>query len=425
MAGFIDQAEVDFITNGVGEGALAMDMTSGRYSLEPTVGFDPGIIRPVIQSDGKKYCRIKSGRMVTNKKGDTSYLPAKPEGAQVSESKYIPLQRLINNGTVPFTFNVSALPYLTWQLIDRAVLRASRDRLNAWNDLAAANTFSGFDGMAITGLIRDTMTDPGDAKVDMDTLSDDMNDHPLIATDILPLPIIHAGASISQRRLAQSRNGGIPLDTTLIEASGRRVAETLEKMTIGITDFSSTVAGQSQVPAFSNKGIYGFRTQPDRMTKVDVTVSASFVAETFVNEVREMVELARAQKFYGPFVLYYSTSWNQHMSKDYVVGTSAQGYTTVNMTVRKRVEMENEISRVAMLDMFTSTDELLLVQMTSETVRAVVGMEFITVQWSKDGGAETRLRVLGIKVPDLRSQFVGQSTTVADRVCGIVHGTTS
>lgn len=421
MPGFIDRAEIDLIVNGQGMGGLAQDVASGRFTLEPKVGFDAGILRPVIQNDGNRYCKIKTGQFTVNKRGTASYNENRPEGSQVPESRYIPLGTMINNGTVPFTFNVSSLTHETWQRIDRAVLRASRDRLAAWNDLAAANSFGGFDGMSITGLIKDTMTDPGDAKVDMDTLSDDFNDQPLLTPDILPLPIIHAGASISQRRLAQSRNGGIPLDTSLIESSGRRCSETLEKMTIGMDNFSTLTIGSTV--DFTRRGIYGFRTQPDRITKTDVTASASFVPSTFVDEVIAMIELARAQKFFGPFVLYYSTSWDQYLAQDYWREVSASGVMAPRQTVLQRVEQIQKIQRVASLDMFTSTDELLLVQMTSETVRAVNGMEFTTVQWTKDGGAQTMLRVMGIKVPDLRAQYVG--TSVTTRKCGIVHGTTS
>ncbi|KKN70644.1 hypothetical protein LCGC14_0429170 [marine sediment metagenome] len=408
MSGFIDQVEIDFIVNGEGHGSLAKGIASGQLTLESRVGFDPGILRPVIQNDGNKYCVIKTGRFITNKAGE-----------QEPESKHIPLRTLVNNGMVPFTFNASALPHHTWQRIDRAVIKASRDRLNAWNDLAAANTYGGFDGMAVTALIKDTMTDPGDAKVDMDTLSDDMSDAPLFTPDILPLPIIHAGASISQRRLAQSRNGSMPLDTSLIEASGRRCSETLEKMTIGMVDYSTLKIGSST--DFSNRGIYGFRTQPDRITKTDITTSGSFVAQTFVNEIIAMIELARAQKYFGPFVLYYSTTWDQFLARDYFVFADTGYAAAPTMTVLQRVEQIKKIKRVVSLDMFTSANELLLVQMTSETVRAVNGMDFMTVQWTKDGGAQTMLRVMGIKVPDLRSQYVGQSTS--SRKCAIVHGT--
>jgi hypothetical protein len=412
MQGFIDQVEVEFITNGVGNGETAQDVANGRYSQSQEVSFDPGILRPVIMDDGKRYCSVNTGRLTTNSKGE-----------QEAIHTLVPLQTLINNGMVPYTYNTAALPHQVWQRIDRSVIKASRDRLNAWNDLAAANTYGGFNGMAVTSLIRDTMTDAGDAKVDMDTLSDDFNDSPLFTPDILPLPIIHAGAAISQRKLATSRNGGMPLDTTMIEQSGRRCSETLEKMTIGTTDFSGLVIGDDTT--FTNNGIYGFRTQPQRITKTDVTASASFVPSTFVNEVLAMKELARAQNLYGPFVLYYSTTWDQYLDRDYYAQVTAAGVINPTETVRQRVERIEGISRVAMLDTFSNTDELLLVQMSSESVRAVNGMDFTTVQWSKDGGSSIMLRVMGIKVPDLRSQYVGTDNTVTNRVSGIVHGTTS
>ena len=426
MQGFIDQVEVDLITNGVGSGPIAQDVASGRYSLEGRIGFDPGLLRPVIQEDGEKYFKYKTGRMVANKEGSPDFIVNRAAGEMVPESKYIPVRRLVRNGTVsPMALN-SALPYQAWQMVDRAVLKASRNRLNAWNDLAAANTFGGFDGMAITGLIKDTMTDAGKAQVSMDEMHNDMSDAPLFTPDILPLPIIHSGAEIGQRRLAMSRNAGLPLDTTMIEQCGRRVAETLEKMTIGMTDFTGLKIGQSNVPSFTNQGIYGFRTQPDRITVQTITASASFDPATLLSDVLGMKEAARAQNFFGPFVLYYSTDWDEVLQRDYYVSietANGTGMAAPTQTMRQRLMQIDGITSIKLLDNFTSTSELLLVQMTSETVRAVNGMDFTTVQWQKDGGAATVLRVLGIKVPDLRSQFIGTSTT--SRKCGIVHGTTS
>lgn len=399
--GFIDKAEVDFITNGQPDGAVADRLAQ--------VNYDAGLLRPMVMDDGKKYCWVANGRMTTNK-----------QGKSVPTRDAIPITRLINSGMIPATFNASALPYQAWQAIDKAVIRATRERLNAWNDLVAANLYSGFNGMAVTGLIKDTMTDPGDAKVDLDTLSDDLSDAPLYTPDILPLPIIHAGFQLSQRRLAVSRNTGTPLDTTMAEACGRRCAETLEKMTIGVTDFSGLTIGGSD---FTNKGIYGFRTQPDRITKTDVTASGSFVASTFVDEIIAMKELARAQRYYGPFVLYYSTSWDQYLARDYYATVTAAGVVAPTKTVLERVTQIAGITRVQMLDLFSNTDELLLVQMNSDTVRAVDGMDWTTVQWEEHGGAKIVFRVMGIKVPDLRSQYSGTSTT--SRTSGIVHGTTS
>jgi hypothetical protein len=421
MSGFITNVDVDFIRNGIGRGEMASAMTSGQYVVNQDVGFDSGLLRPVFMPDGQTYCYLKTGRMVTN-----------DAGKEIAETEPIPLQRLINRGLVPTVYNTSALSFQAWQMIDRAVQKATRAPLDAWNDLAAANTYGGFDGMSVTGLIKDTMTDPGEAKVDMDTLTDDFSDAPRFTPDILPLPIIHCGARMSQRRLAQSRRSGTALDTTMIEQCGRRCGELLENITIGETDLSSFKIGQDvqqkSSDVFTNQGIYGFRTQPNRITKTDITApNASLVVSTLVDEIIAMVELARQQGFYGPFVLYPSSNWDQYFAWDYWRYVTSGG-AAPSKTVLQRVQEIRQIQRVAFPQFFNQSDstaELLLVEMTSQTVRAVDGMDWTTVQWTSDGGAQLMLRVMGIKVPDLRCAYVGTDVTAANRVCGIVHGTTS
>ena len=400
---FIDTPTVDFLTNQGAEGPMAERLNQ--------VNFDPGLMRPWIAPDGQRYCDVRTNRMVTNK-----------EGKEEPEIDVVPLQTLVNNGTVPHTYNTTALQKDVWERIDRSVLRASRDRLRAFADLRAAETYGGFNGMAITSLIRDTMTDPGEAKIDMDGISEPLGDRPLFTPDIIPLPVTHCGFYVSQRVLAQSRNSGTPIDTTMAEACGRRVAETIEKMTIGTLDLSSMVMGSSNT--YANRGIYGFITQPDRITKTDITASGSFVAETFVDEVLVMRDLAYAQKFYGPFILYTSTNWDQFLDRDYWVFES-QGGAAPTRTVRDRVKRIEGIMDIRRLDFLTDSDVLILVQMTSDTVRAINGMEVTTVQWDTRGGLQSNFQVMAIQVPDLRSKYIGTSVDADARVCGIVHGTTS
>ena len=60
---------------------------------------------------------------------------------------------------------------------------------------------------------------------------------------------------------------------------------------------------------------------------------------------------------------------------------------------------------------------VLMVQMTPDVARAVVGMDITTVQWESKGGMQVNFKVMGILVPQLREDFNGN--------CGIAHGTTS
>src|SRR5690606_24326448 len=95
-----------------------------------------------------------------------------------------------------------------WIQLDQVVLRAARARLRAWSDLASANTFGGFNGMAKLILEHETMSDPGEASVDFDGLTDGRTDAPKFQLEGLPLPITHSDFWFSSRRLAVSRNTG-------------------------------------------------------------------------------------------------------------------------------------------------------------------------------------------------------------------------
>lgn len=407
MQGFLDRAAVELLLpNGRGYTA------NGEYGENlQNVHFDVGLLRPFIDGDGKRYCNVRTGRMVTNK-----------EGKDEPETEAIPTDRLIANALLTPAMNASALPRLAWERIDRSVVKATRDPLRAWADLAAANTYGGFDGMSVYGLTRETMTDPGKATVSMDNIADATGDAPQFVPDILPLPITSCGWHLTQRTLAVSRNSGVPLDTTLAEAAGRRVSETIEAFTIGSVDMSAFVIGSTN--DFTKRGIYGFTTQPYRITKTDLTTPTGANTDDTVTDVLEMIVLAVAQGFYGPYVLYYTRDYLLQMESDYV-NLNTSGAVAPTQTCRQRIEQIEGITSCKMLPYWSSTYSLLLVQMTSDVCRAVNGMSPTTVQYEEKGGAQIQFRVMCIQVPDMRGQFVRTSTTVTDRKCGIVHATTS
>ena len=64
------------------------------------------------------------------------------------------------------------------------------------------------------------------------------------------------------------------------------------------------------------------------------------------------------------------------------------------------------------IDTLTAAN-VLLVQMTSDTVRLVQGMGVQTVQWDTEGKFVSKFKVLTIAVPQVRSDQDGNS--------GIVH----
>jgi hypothetical protein len=109
---------------------------------------------------------------------------------------------------------------------------------------------------------------------------------------------------------------------------------------------------------------------------------------------------------FGPYVLYVSKAWDQYMDDDF---STAKG----DNTLRQRLSALPNIEAVTTLDFLTAFD-MILIQMTRNVIREVVGMNITTVQWESNGGFQQNFKVMAILVPQLRADH--NSNT------GIVHG---
>lgn len=390
---------VDYVLNGQGYGAVAETMAGCR--------FDPGLLRPYIDERGRKCVTLNTGRQKYNR--DSQRYEPIFEKALVGD--------LIQNGIPIPVANATSLRKDEWIQLDRVVLKAARQRLRAWSDLAAANSFGGFNGMSKMVLEHETMSDPGEAVVDMDGLTEGRTDSPRFQLEGLPLPITHSDFWFSSRRLAVSRNTGTPLDTTMAEAAGRRVAEMIERTLIGTVTGATygNAADYGRAPT-----VYGYTNFPTRNTKTDLTVPTGTNPDAILTDILAMRDLLYADNFFGPFVLYYSTAYDSALDNDYYTGTAGQ--TAPTRTLRERIEAIDGITAVRRLDYLTAaaagkTHSMIMVQMTSDVARAINGMDITTVQWESVGGMRLNFKVMAIQVPQLRADFNGN--------CGIVHATTA
>jgi hypothetical protein len=415
----------DFVVNGVGIGQTAETLNSCR--------FDPGLLRPYIETHpnspmrGRPVAEMKTGRMLFNHNTNT-YTP---------EVRKFLISDLQARGINSPVFNATSLRKEEWIELDRVILRAARFRLRAWADLATANSFGGFNGMSKLILEHETMADPGEAIVDMDGLTEGRSDSPLFQLEGLPLPITHADFWFSSRRLAVSRNTGTPLDTVMGEAAGRRVAETIEKTTIGMTTGITYGGNSTQVGGYGRTSqVYGYINFPYRLLKTNLTIPAGTNPEATVNDVLNMRDQLYANKFYGPFMLYHSNDWDKYMDNDYARAVVGGTSIATSKTLRERLRDIEGIMDVKRLDFFygsqpssstgpgTDTDvspvkafRLLMVQMTPDVARAVNGMDITTVQWEAVGGMKLNFKVMAIQVPQLRADYYHN--------CGILDATTS
>lgn len=409
------------------------------------VGWDPGYRRPYIAADGKKYVTINTFRI-----DPTRYTTERGERKPLREAVLV--SDVVNNyGIFSPVFNATALRKEEWLQLDQQVLKATRYRLRAWADLSAASSFGGFNGMSKMVLEHETMSDPGEAIVDMNGITEGRNDAPLFQLEGLPLPITHSDFWFNARKLAISRNTGTPLDSTMSEAAGRRIAETIEKTTIGNQTGVQYGGASTHVGGYGRTSqVYGYINFPTRATKTDLTTPTGSNPEATVADVLSMLNTLRRKKFYGPFMLYHSTDWDQYMDNDY----ARLGGNNANMTLRDRLRAIEGIQDVRRLDMLFGTADvpgtdptmtatlasttgrtvytgpggenltpaagtpytLILVNMQPETARAVNGMDITTVQWESKGGMQLNFKVMCIQVPQLRADYYGN--------CGILQATT-
>jgi hypothetical protein len=396
----------DYILNGQGHGEIGRAMADVR--------FDAGLRRPFLNDKGDPCVTINTGRFKVNE--DTGKIEPTYQTVLVSDAVY--------RGIMPPLQNATSLRKDDWIQLDRKIQKATRQRLTAYADARAVDTFS-IPGMSRTILEWERMQDTGEAIVDMDGLSEGTADSPNFQLEALPLPITHSDFHFSERQLAVSRNSGTPLDSVQAEQAGRRIGEMIEKTIIG--EVAGLQYGDGSGIYGVNSGatpkVYGYKNHPDRITKTDLTAPDGTNPATTLAEVLAMKDLATAQGFFGPYMLYTTDDWDQYMDNDYATGTFAQGYTAGGTTLRERLRKIEGIMDVKRLDFWSDTTALLLVQMTSEVVRAVSGMEVTTMRWDAVGGMRRNFKVMAIQVPNIRSQYVGVGSSTSK--AGIVHATTS
>lgn len=302
---------------------------------------------------------------------------------------------------VPISNATTTLRPDDWKLLDDAIVKVAQPRLKAVGDLRGAGlTFNIPNGMGKTVLETETMSDIGPASVSMDGLREGQNDRPVFELTNLPLPIIHKDFSYSLRQIAASRNGGSPLDTTTAELAARKVAEEIERLLLG----NSSVADQY---SFGGGVIYGYTDYPNRITRtITSPTSSGWTGSTFLADLLAMKQDSMDAFYYGPWQVYVAPNWDQFLDSDFKAAS--------DKTLRNRCLEVSGISGIKTLDYMTGYD-IIMVQMTTDVVREVIGMDLTTVEWDSAGGLQKNFKVMAIMVPQLRAD---QNSNT-----GLVHAT--
>jgi len=396
----------DYVLNGQGFGSAG---AAFNVTNKMTGRFDPGLLRPFIETDpmspdlGRACAEIQVGTVYNRETGR----------AEPKRKKYR-IEALQAKGINSPVFNATTLLRDDWIEIDRAVERATRQRLTAWADLLAASRKGGFDAWSKMTLEYNAVTDAGEVVKDMDATSPGRDDTPTAIIRSVPLPVIHGDFSFPQRLIDQSRSSGMPLDTEMVEQVTRRGWELVEKTLIG-TETGITYGGRTTgpIPQTGASTEFGYTNFPYRVTKADLTIPTGTNPEAVVQDILEMIETMYANGYFGPFILYHSTPYSIWLNSDYF----RSGSTSAVRLVRERIMEIDGISDIRRLDYLTSGYQLLLLDLSRGQFQAIDGMQPRTVQWNERGGMLQKFMVMMIQVALMRAPSNG--------IVAEIHGTTS
>jgi len=283
-----------------------------------------------------------------------------------------------------------------WKVFDRAVLKAQESRLNAVADLMTRGlVMPTGTGLAQTVFESQKSSDMADAEVSMDGETRGRNDRITFGIDNLPLPIIHKDFDLSVRTLNMSRRYGQPLDVSQAEIAGRKNAETQEEMLMNGYAYQ-----------FNASTIYGYTNHPSR-NLYDITDwnGSAFTPEIGLTQILGMKQMALDDDHLGPFVLYLPTDYETVIGEDYK-SASDKAFRTRLLEIDQLVEIKVS-SKLA-------DNNIVLVEMQSETARMIEAQPLVTVQWETQGGMKTNFKVLAINIPQVRANKDGKM--------GLVHG---
>ncbi len=410
--------------------------------LSSQVAVDPGFKRPYLDRDGRLAVTVNSGRF--SKQDGRG-------GEPVPILEHHLVRDLVDNGVMlpPPVTNATALRKEEWIELDKTVVRAARKRLRLYSDINRLSAGVSLNGMSKSIFEYETMADPGSAIVGMTGLEPGPNDETAFQLEGLPLPITHCDFWVDSRRLGMSRNTGTPFDSTMGEASARRVGEMVEKTAIGNVTGITFGGNSTQTGGYGRtSSVYGLTNFGARQTRTGTApTSANWTPETTLNDVLNSIQQLRNSGFYGPFMIYHSTDWDPYLDKPYqMLGGAASTVGLATNTLRQQIcaigegdgtgDGEKVIAGCRRLDFLFAVAPpatqgnagmnyfdtlypftMCVVQMTPEVIRAVNGLDVTTVQWEEMGGMKIKFKVMAIQMAQLRADYYSN--------CGLLHLTCS
>jgi len=300
---------------------------------------------------------------------------------------------------VPYTGNTQAMLRDNWLTLDNDVMDAAAPELTAVGDLIAAGKTKNINAMAQPVHGYTYATDITAATISMDGLKRSKRDKPEFGYGYVPIPLVYKDLQFGARELAVQTQGSnpFPIDTYTLRLATRKCSQLTESLLIGNTTF-----------AYQGYNVYGYRTHPSRLTKVlTLPTAGGWTPQTLYNEMVAMRQQLRNIYQRGPYRVYISPGWEPYLEKDYSAAYSST-------SLREKLLKIDGIQSIKTLD-YLDDYQIIMVDMTRDTVMLLVGMQPRVLRWSEMAGMAQNWRTMQSITPWFRPDNAGY--------LGVNHGT--
>ncbi len=284
-----------------------------------------------------------------------------------------------------------------WAELDRTIFEMVKLRRNAVADVISAGLTKRTTLAEMLSQFR-MASERVRPSVNMDGRSRAVQDRTERVVYSVPVPIIRTDYEIGRRELLASRKLGSPVDTFEAGEAAGAVAEEQERMLFN-GDTSIIIGGS---------GISGYTTLAARDTATAAAYGGgdfgtiSNVLPTFLG----MLNALAAKRYHGPFNCYIAQT-QYHQLLDTFTDGSGQ-------TALARALELPQISSIKASD-FLAAGVLVMVQMTSNVVDIVIGMDVENREWESPDGQAMFFAVMAASAPRLKTDYAGNA--------GIAHAT--
>lgn len=289
----------------------------------------------------------------------------------------------------------STLMYDEWKKFDMVVTKIARERLVVVQELMRRGlTYPVPNALGVLQLVWQTSGDLEEAEVTMTGLPEADKDQLEFGLASMPLPMIHKEFTLDLRQLMVSRNGGMPLDTTMAEIAARKVMEKIEALVF---------TGLNIAPNLGQ--VYGLLNHPNRNTgSVSGTTgwggATPATGAQIVGDIIAMSNALIAKNMFGPYVIFVPTSVYTRLSDDYKAES--------DKSILSRMLELPGIEAIIPTNRLTGKN-VLMIQLTSDVIQMIDGIQPTMVEWEERGGFELNFMIFAIMLPRIRADFAAQS----------------